>query len=86
MSVWRRADHGDTPEPESIIQAVVYPADTEASVIVYAKFRVAAVLHGTHGVTVNGANMACDETFELPGRPKDIVGRRGFFWRPYVNE
>lgn len=80
---WRRADHDDTPEIGDIIQAVVYPADTSASVIVYGRMRVEAVMHGMSGVVIVGPNLANERVEDLPGRPKDIVGKRGIFWRPY---
>lgn len=80
---WRRADHGEVPEVGQIISSVVYPADTQASVIVYGKMRVEAVMHGASGVVIVGPNLANERVEDLPGRPKDIVGKRGIFWRLY---
>jgi hypothetical protein len=79
---WRRADHGDPPAIDSVISAVVYPADSKASVIIYAKMRVVAVNNGS----VYGPNLPSTRLFELPGRPDDIIGKRAFFWRPYGEE
>lgn len=85
VNAWRRADHGDLPERGSLIQAVVYRADDEASVTLYPKMRADVVMNSGHGALVLGPILSTEPIPDLPGRPDDIIGRRGFFWRPYVD-
>lgn len=83
MSEWHRADHGDMPEAGTEVSAVMYPADSVGSVIVYSRLRVEAVLESVHGINIHGPSLPSALVFSLPGRPNDIIGRRGIFWKPY---
>lgn len=83
---WRRADHGDLPDEDSEIVAIMFPANDPASMIVYARMAVSAVLEHVGGVSVLGAAKADTDglnRFSLPKRPDDIIGKRAVFWHPY---
>lgn len=83
---WKRADLGDLPDVGSEIQAVMYPADSAGSLIVYARMRADVVTENAMGVQVLGPSLPTTQAIgDIPDRPNNIVGRRGIFWRPYVD-
>lgn len=83
MSDWHRADHGDLPEPGSIISMVRYPVG-DHSVQVTKRMAVAVVLGGAGRFYGPMLPFVSDEDVELPGRPDDAVGPAAIYWKETV--
>lgn len=83
VSEWHRADLGDHPEAGTEVTAVMFPADSPGSVILYSRLRVEVVMVGEHGTTMAGPQLPSDLRVEIPERPSNITGKRGILWKLY---